>query len=428
MNAPMSAPRIGFAGLTHLGLVSAVAAAAKGFDVVGYDPDPPQVAAHEHAASPIHEPGLSELLAANRGRLTLGSDAAALATCDLVYIAADVETDAEGRSDLEPVRGLAETAAGALARGAALVVLSQVPPGFTRGLAVEPARLYYQVETLVFGRAVERALHPERIIVGCADPGNPLAEPLDQLLGAFECPVVTMRYESAELAKIAINACLAATVGAANVLAEMCEKTGADWSEIVPALRLDARIGAHAYLAPGLGLSGGNIERDLMTILDVAGQTGGDAGVVRAWLADSAYRRDWVLRALHETVLRDTAAPTIAVLGLAYKANTASTRNSPALALIAALGSCTIRAYDPAVDPESVRGGGLVRASTALDACDGADAVAIMTPWDEFAAIEPRELARRLAGRTLLDPCAVLDPVACRAAGLSYRALGRPTI
>ena len=124
-----------------------------------------------------------------------------------------------------------------------MVVLCQVPPGFTRRLPLPPERLFYQVETLVFGRAVERATRPERYMVGCADPAKPLPKPFATLLGAFGCPILPMRYESAELAKIAINCCLVASVTVANTLAGLSERIGADWSEIMPALKLDARIG-----------------------------------------------------------------------------------------------------------------------------------------------------------------------------------------
>jgi len=117
--------------------------------------------------------------------------------------------------------------------------------------------LFYQVETLIFGQAVERALAPERVIVGCRDPKAALPEPYSTYLKAFDCPILPMRYESAELSKISINVCLVASIGATNMMAELCEGIGADWSEIVPALRLDRRIGRHAYLAPGLGIAGG---------------------------------------------------------------------------------------------------------------------------------------------------------------------------
>ena len=120
---------------------------------------------------------------------------------------------------------------------AIMVVLSQVPPGYTRALGVlPPQRLYYQVETLVFGQAVERATKPERTIVGCADPAAPLDPRFRAVLDAFGCPILPMRYESAELAKISINCCLVASVTVGNTLAELCERIGADWSEIAPAL------------------------------------------------------------------------------------------------------------------------------------------------------------------------------------------------
>src|SRR5262249_61279085 len=129
-----------------------------------------------------------------------------------------------------------------------------------------PGGPYYQGKTLVFGQAVERALKPERPIVGCAEPAAPLEARFRTVLSAFGCPILPMRYESAELAKISINCCLVASVTVANTLAQVCEKIGADWGEIAPALKLDRRIGAYAYLAPGLGIAGGNLERDLATV------------------------------------------------------------------------------------------------------------------------------------------------------------------
>jgi UDPglucose 6-dehydrogenase len=417
---------IGFAGLTHLGLVSAVAAAARGFPVVAFDPDPARVAAIGRGDLPVVEPDLVELLDKHRAQLTWTADPSALSRCDVAYVAADVPTDEAGASDLDPVRALVDVVAGALASGAVLVVLSQVPPGFTRSVPGPAGERFYQVETLIFGRAVERALHPERVIVGCADPSRPLPRALGDYLSAFGCPVLPMRYESAELAKIAINICLAASISAANTLAEICERVGAEWSEIVPALRLDRRIGPSAYLAPGLGIAGGNLERDLATVSRLAQQHGTDAGVVRAWLANSRYRRDWVLRQLHTRVLGRVTDPTLAVLGLAYKENTASTKNSPSLALLSALAPYRVRVYDPCVSPRPEFHPRLEAAPTALEACTGADTAIIMTPWDEFRALRADAIAARVRGRTVIDPHGVLDPVACRTAGLEQVVLGAP--
>jgi UDPglucose 6-dehydrogenase len=286
--------------------------------------------------------------------------------------------------------------------------------------------LFYQVETLVFGRAVERATRPERYIVGCADPAKALPEAFATLLGASGCPILPMRYESAELAKIAINCCLVASITIANMLAELSERIGADWSEIVPALKLDARIGQGAYLAPGLGIAGGNLERDLATITRLAESTGSDANVIRAFVANSRHRRDWATRVLHNEVLARKADALIGILGLAYKENTHSTKNSPSLALISTLASTRLKVYDPVVPASAANHPRAQGVESALAAAEGADALVIMTPWPAFRALDPSVLARVMEGNTILDPFRVLDGGAVVAAGLDYLTLGAP--
>jgi len=424
----VSAPRIGYAGMTHLGLVSGVAAAAQGFDTVCFDPDSARIDGLARGELPVVEPDLPELAAANRTRLVFTADPAALAACDVVYVAPDVPTDDRGISDLAPLDALIATIDGALRRDAVLVVLSQVPPGFTRA-RLRPGRvLHYQVETLVFGRAVERAMKPERFIVGCADPAAPLPAPYAAFLTAFGCPILPMRFESAELAKISINLCLVGSISVANVLADLCERVAADWGEIAPALKLDRRIGAFAYLAPGLGLAGGNLERDLATVLKLAWETGSDAALVDAFVHDSRTRRDWALRTLHRAVLDAKPDARIGILGLAYKEDTHSTKNSPALALIEHLAPWRLALYDPVVPACVVRHPAAAAAASALAVADGADALVIMTPWAEFRALSPLELARRMAGRAVIDPYRVLEGRAVRAAGLDHHALGRPPL
>jgi len=257
----MSNPVLGFAGMTHLGLVSGVCAAEKGFRTVCFDPAASRIAALARRELGVAEPQLDDLVLKNESRLSFTSKPADLAACDVIYVAPDVPTDDQGGSDLGPINALLDIVVRSARADAAIVVLSQVPPGFTRDRQLPGRTLIYQVETLIFGRAVERALYPERYIVGCADPAQPLHASYAAFLAAHGCPMLPMRYESAELAKISINMCLVASVSTANTLAELCEKIGADWSEIVPALKLDKRIGQHAYLAPGLGIAGGNLER-----------------------------------------------------------------------------------------------------------------------------------------------------------------------
>lgn len=420
----MTAPVVGFAGLTHLGLVSAVGTASKGFRVIGYDADASRVNAIAAGRLPVLEPDLDELVRRHSALLSYSHRADALRSCDIVYIATDVPTDDRGQSDLSGISVLIDTIIPALGPRAVLCVLCQVSPGFTRRLPLDPARLFYQVETLVFGRAVERATKPERFIVGCADPAQPLPQAYEALLGAFDCPVLPMRYESAELAKIAINCCLVASVSVANTLADLSERIGADWHEIAPALRLDRRIGAYSYLAPGLGIAGGNLERDLATVLRLSEATGSEASVIAAFVNNSRSSRDWVLRLIHREVLPRKTVPTLAILGLSYKENTHSTKNSPSLALIDHLQAWPIRVYDPAVPAQAVKHPSVTAAATARDAARGSDALLIMTPWPEFRTLAPADLAGLMAGRTIVDPFRVLEPAAARAAGLSYFTLG----
>lgn len=417
----MTWPVVAFCGMTHLGLNSAVAAAEKGTKVICFDPDRGRIERLDRLRMPVAEPGLAALAKRNRSRLTFTDEPAALASADVVYAAPDIGTDDDSASDLGGIRALLDLVGPAVRPEAALVVLSQVPPGFTRSCGHAHGALYYQVETLIFGRAIERALAPERHIVGAADPAAPLPDAYRAFLELDDCPLLVMRYESAELAKIAINCCLVSSIAAANMLAELSERVGADWHEIVPALRLDHRIGPGAYLDPGLGIAGGNLERDLATVIGLGRALDAETGVAQAWIADSRYRRDWALRQVEDAGL---AAGRVAVWGLAYKKDTHSAKNSPALATLSGLPRATVRAHDPAVPADALAGFTLTRLGDRLACLDGADALLILTPWDEYRETSPGEVAERLAGTLVVDPYRVLDGDACRAAGLDWRTLG----
>jgi UDPglucose 6-dehydrogenase len=417
-------PTIGYAGLTHLGLCSALAAASKGFSTLGFDPDGALIARIEAGTLPVVEPGLDDLLHRHRARIAFAADPAELKRCDAIYVAPDVPTDDSGASDLGALDKLLDLVLAYARPDTVVIVLSQVPPGYTRARQISGRLLYYQVETLVFGRAVERATEPERFIVGCADPTLPLPEALVSYLGAFGCPILPMRFESAELTKISINCCLVASVSVANTLAELCERIGADWSEIAPALRLDRRIGAYSYLAPGLGLAGGNLERDLATVIRFSHEHGTEAGVIRAFVANSVHRKNWVLETLHQEVLAKLPEATVGILGLAYKENTHSVKNSPSLDLIRNLAPWPIRVFDPVVPASAAPHPAATGVGSMLEAAEGVDALAIMTPWPVFKTISCDAITHAMRGKLVLDPYRVLDPKAARAAGLDHRTLG----
>jgi UDPglucose 6-dehydrogenase len=382
---------------------------------------------------PVHEPGLPEAFAAARGRMRFSTDPAALAECPLVIVSRDVPTDAGNDSDTAAVLRLVDAAIPYLRPGAVLVVMSQVPPGFTRALgarieARRPGlglRLHYWVETLIFGMALERFLHPERIIVGAADPARPLPAELADGLARFGCPVLPMRYESAELTKTAINLYLFGAVTYANTLADLCEEVGADWSEMAPALRLDKRIGAHAYIRPSLGVAGGNLERDLVTLRALCASHGVDAAYIETLIRYNAERYHWVDRQLERRLLSHTPHPVVAVWGLAYKKDTRSTKNSMALRVIGDLaGRAEIRAYDPLVRAADIPAPVAVLPDRTATLA-GADCLLILTDWDEFAAT-PGEAFKAMRRPLVIDCVGVVDPRRTDLAGVEYVGMGRP--
>ncbi len=417
----MSKPIIGYAGLTHLGLNSAAASAKNGFTVIGYHGEADYIARINSGKLPITEPGLDVLIAKNKSRITITNDLNLLKQCDIIYISSDVPTDNNGDSDLAPINKMILDCKTVMKSGSLLIVLCQVPPGFTRQLPHKPELLYYQVETLIFGKAVERATQPERLIIGCENPKNRLDARLEIYLESFNCPILKMRYESAELAKISINMCLVASISVANTMAEICENIGADWSEILPSLKLDERIGEFSYLKPGLGIAGGNLERDLYTVLKLSESHKTDGGVIKAWIRNSVHRRDWAWRILYKKVLNQNPRAIIGILGLAYKENTDSIKNSPSLALINQLKGFNIRVHDPVVSNAATE---ISIISDAEEVARNANAIVIMTPWPEYANLDLTKLSSLMSGNIVLDPYAVLDGNLAKSAGLNYLTLG----
>ena len=420
--------RVGVVGLSHLGLVSSACLAAAGVPVTAVDGDARLVSSIAAGTLPVHEPGLASLLAA--GRPTLTDDYALLASCTVVVIAVDTLTDERNRSDLSPLDAHVERLLPHLGPRATVALMSQVPVGYTRELATRfrtrrpdwRGELYYWVETLVIGDAVRRYQNPERIILGARSGDFEPTPALASLLRRFACPVFRMNYETAELTKAAINFYLAAAVTYANTLADLCEATGASMRAMLPALRSDARIGSFAYIRPGLGIAGGNLERDLVHLQTLADKHGIESSLLHAIVDHSAARHRWLRSALERHLLTG-GRPRIALWGLAYKKNTRSTKNSAAVRLLEDVrGRATVVAYDPAVSEAPLPDVQL--APTAAAALDGAAGLVIATDWDEFATIDPHVIRDQLRVPVVIDAVGALDLGRARAAGLTCVAIG----
>lgn len=397
---------IGFAGLTHLGVNSLAAAAERGFHVIGFDENPKTVDAISNGQFDINEDGLIDLLKKNDDKISFSSDPSELRSCDIIYISIDVPTDENANSNLDPIESVVQLVLETVKEETLIVVLCQVPPGFTQQIQQRHSNTYYQVETLIFGRAVERATHPERFIIGCADPSNVDSRLLHHLT-AYNCPILPMRFESAELCKTAINLFLAASVSTANTLADICERIGADWSEIIPSLRLDSRIGQYAYIETGLGLSGGNIERDLKTVQSLGIKHGADTAVVESYMSHSSYRKNWLVKQF-ESYAGGLNSPKIGVLGLAYKENTHSIKNSPSVAFLEnilkqGVHGSDIQVYDPVVKslPEALD---VVFCQDAYEASINVDVLFINTAWDQFRLLDSKNLINTVRTQIIVDP------------------------
>ena len=337
---------IGFVGLSHLGLNYLAASAEKKFNVIGIETDNKLLSKIKNFDIPYEEKNLKKILKKNKKRIFFSNKFHFLNTCNLVFVSKDVSTNKTGVPNLKEIVKLINSARKNINSQGSLVILSQLRPGFMRKINFNKKLLYYQVETLIFGKSLDRALNPERIIIGCNESNSKINNSYLKYLKRFNCPIIKMSYESAELTKIAINIFLASSITTTNVLSEICSTIGANWEEIKPALKLDSRIGPKAYLKPGLGISGGNIERDIMSLKKLSFKNLNLLNFANSLNHNSRYMKKWVLRKLKQEKIFNSRVR-ISILGLSYKENTNSIKNSPSISLIKSLKNNNIKVFDP---------------------------------------------------------------------------------
>ncbi len=416
---------IGFVGMSHLGLNYLAATSEKGFSVIGFDNDKDKIHKIKKRTLDLSEPNLWNLINKNSNKIIFSDNFKNLKSCDLVFISQDIETDKKGKAKLIKLKKLINTAILNISKNAILIILSQVKPGFMRKIKFDKSRLYYQVETLVFGKAIERAINPERIIVGLFKTNSNIKSKYFSYLKKFSCPILKMKYESAELTKISINILLASTITSTNLLAEVCEKVSADWQEVVPALQLDERIGKKSYLKPGLGISGGNIERDIFSVREIIKNNDGPLSIINSFKKNSDYMKSWVFRVLNKNRILNKNS-NICILGLSYKENTDSTKNSPTISLLKKIKNNPIKIYDPkAILKNNYKN--CLQVKNMLSAIKNTNLIILMTPWSEFKNINKYfNFIKKKS--VIIDPHRVIDLKYLKKRSFEYFTLGRQEI
>ncbi|GCD90665.1 UDP-glucose/GDP-mannose dehydrogenase family protein [Nocardioides sp. LS1] len=436
--------RISVFGCGYLGAVHAACMTRLGHEVVGIDVLPEQVEALERGEAPFFEPGLPELLLEGKasGRLTFSTDPAAAAEATVHFLCVGTpQKRGENAADLTYVRAALEALLPLLKAGDVVVGKSTVPVGTAEELAerireVQPeAELVWNPEFLREGFAVKDTLHPDRLVYGFADSAaaREAVAKLDEVYAVAlgeGTPKIEADLATAQLVKVAANSFLATKISFINAMAELCEATGADVTLLADAIGHDARIG-RKFLNAGVGFGGGCLPKDIRAFMARAGELGVDQALTFLREVDSINmrRRVRMVDLAREVSGGSIVGRQVAVLGAAFKPDSDDVRDSPALSVAAQmqLQGARVTVTDPkAIDNAAKKWPELNFADTVEEAVRGADVVLLLTEWPEYVALDPTELATHVRERRIIDGRNCLDPVAWRAAGWHYRALGRP--
>ncbi len=438
--------RIAMIGGGYVGLVSAACFAEFGVEVAVVEADATKLAALRAGRMPIYEPGLDALVSAKvaAGGLEFGHDlAAAVRGAEAVFIAVGTPSRrGDGHADLSYVFAAAEQVALALTGYTVVVTKSTVPVGTGRKISdiiaaarpdLLPGRDFdvaSNPEFLREGSAIADFMRPDRVVIGtdsarAADVLRRLYRPLYLI----EAPIVATGIETAELIKYAANSFLAMKVTFANEMADLCEKVGADVHDVARGIGLDGRIG-RKFLHPGPGFGGSCFPKDTLAMVRIAQDAGAPSRLVEAVVAVNEARKAGMGQRIVAACGGGVRGKTVAVLGLTFKPETDDMRDSVAVPVIGRLvqDGATVRCFDPQgmIAARPMLPDGVVFCHDALDAARDADALVLLTEWNEFRAIAPKRLAAAMRGRVVVDLRNVYDPEAMAAHGFDYSSLGRP--
>ena len=413
-----------------------------GYEVIGVDIDPAKVEILQSGRVPFYEPGLPEVLARNiaAGRLrftTSMSEAAATADIHFICVGTPQQAGANA-ADLSQVFGSIQALTPHLRAGALVVGKSTVPVGTAALLAEQlaltapTAEIAWNPEFLREGFAVADTLHPDRLVVGVrSQRAEDLLREVYAPLIAQDVPFLVTDFPTAELVKVAANSFLATKISFINAMAEVCEAAGADITQLAEAIGYDPRIG-NRFLAAGLGFGGGCLPKDIRAFMARAGELGAEEALAFLREVDqiNLRQRTHTVDLARAALDSSFAGKNVTVLGAAFKPDSDDVRDSPALAVAAAIHNAggNVVVHDPKALANAARVyPTLTYVGDLAEALAAAELVLHLTEWPEYRDFDPTTLGSSARQRHLIDARNRLDPVVWRAAGWTYRALGRPT-
>jgi UDPglucose 6-dehydrogenase len=417
-------------GTGYVGLVTAAGFAEFGSEIWCVDVDADKIARLERGEIPIYEPGLQESVSRNRDRLHFGTELGpALEHARLLFVAVGTPPTYSGDADLSAVHAVVSSMPPSDRH--ALVMKSTVPVGtgatIRRMFSDQGKSGFAYVscpEFLKEGSALEDFLKPSRVVVG--DAGDWAGDAVVELYAPLNAPLVRTDIASAEMIKLAANAFLATKISFINEIANVSELTGADVLEVARGIGLDERIGPH-FLKPGIGFGGSCFPKDVSALKQLAGNSGYHFQLLTAVIEVNELQKRRVISKLQKH-LGSLVGTKVALLGLAFKANTDDMREASSLVLSARLQAdgATVRAYDPVAEQEARKlRTGVEFADSALAALEGADACVLVTEWPEFTDLDWSEVAGAMRGKVVVDGRNFLDPERVTGAGLIYTGIGR---
>jgi len=432
--------RIAVIGTGYVGLVSGACFSEFGVSVTCVDKDAAKIERLKAGEIPIYEPGLDELVVSNAraGRLGFTTDlAAAVGGADAVFIAVGTPSRrGDGHADLSYVFGASEEIARALTGYAVVVTKSTVPVGTGRKVAqilrrVRPDAAFDVVSNPEFlreGSAIGDFMRPDRVVIGAeTERAREVMRALYRPLYLIETPIVFTAIETAELIKYAANSFLATKISFINEIAELCEKVGADVQDVAKGIGLDGRMGPK-FLHAGPGYGGSCFPKDCLALVRTAQEAGAPISIIEQVVEVNDARKRKMAEKIIKACGGSVAGKTLAVLGLTFKPNTDDMREAPSLTILPALqeAGAEIRAFDPeGLDEARPLLPGIAFSTNAYEAMDGADAVVLLTEWNEFRALDLERMKRLLKSPTLIDLRNVYKPAEMAAAGFFYFSIGR---